>query len=146
MAEQKLESVCARRGIESVKAVSFGSAIFLIPLFLRFAPSWAESFYPVCFLSKITGLYCPGCGTMRAFESMAKFDFSSAFLYNPFLFLIVIPLSLYLCVIYTLRAVSGRQIPSLLSSHKSALPILVIIICVWIFRNIFPLKLADVIN
>ena len=142
MGEFRLELTSGCRKIELIKAVSLSSALLLIPLFLRFAPSWAERFYPVCVLTKITGLYCPGCGTMRAFRSLAAFDFESAFLYNPFLFLIVIPLFIYMSVIYMMRAISGKQIPSLLSSHRVALSVLALIIGIFIFRNIFPLRLS----
>jgi len=127
----------ARRRIEFSKAVLGIALIFAVPLFLRFAPAWAEQFYPVCIWNRLTGLYCPGCGTLRAFTALARLDFGGAFRYNPFLFLLVLPLAVYLCVIYVIRAISGRWVPSLLSSPKSVLPVAVIIAGVWIFRNVF---------
>jgi hypothetical protein len=133
---------CGQRKKELIKAVSLLSAFIFIPLFLRFAPLSFKPFYPVCFLTRFTKAYCPGCGTTRALEAMARFDFWEAFLYNPFLVLIVIPLLIYLFVIYALRALLGRDVPSLLSSPKSALPVLVLLAAVWIFRNIFPLGLS----
>ncbi|MDR0305661.1 MAG: DUF2752 domain-containing protein [Chitinispirillales bacterium] len=142
MGEFKPELTPTQRKLELIKAASFGPALFLIPLLLSFAPSWTKQFYPVCILTKITGLYCPGCGTARAFERLGAFDFWGAFLYNPFLFLFVIPILLYLCAIYMTRAVSGRHIPSLLSSPKSALPVLLLVIGIFILRNIFPLSLS----
>jgi hypothetical protein len=119
--------------------VFFGAALICaIPLFLRFAPAWAEQFYPVCIWNRLTDLYCPGCGTLRAFTALAHFDFGAAFRYNPFLFLLVLPLAVYLCVIYIIRAISGKWVPSLLSSHKAVIPAAAIIVGVWIFRNVFP--------
>ena len=35
----------------------------------------------------LTGLKCPGCGITRLLVSVARFDFASAFLFNPFLFI-----------------------------------------------------------
>ena len=40
-----------------------------------------------CVFHLITGLKCPGCGISRMLLSIAKFDFVSAFWYNPFLFI-----------------------------------------------------------
>jgi len=132
----------SQRKKELIKAVSILSAFLFTVLFLRLAPLWVKQFYPVCILTKFTKIYCPGCGTARALEAMANLDFWNAFLYNPFLCLIVIPLFIYLCVIYTLRARTGKQIPSLLSSPKSALPVLILIMGIWAFRNIFPFRLS----
>jgi|GEM_PF-6533291 len=131
-----------QRKKELIKAVSLPAAFFSIILFLRLAPLWVKEFYPVCVFTKLTKIYCPGCGTARSLEAMAKFDLWDAFLYNPFLCLFVIPLFVYLCVIYTLRARSGRYISSFLSSPKSALPVLILITGIWILRNIFPFRLS----
>jgi len=126
----------ARRGWELSK-VFFGAALICAALlFLRFAPAWAEQFYPVCIWNRLTGLYCPGCGTLRAFTALANLDFGAAFRHNPFLFLLVLPLAVYLCVIYVIRAISGKWVPSLLSSHKAVIPAAAIIVGVWIFRNV----------
>lgn len=110
---------------------------FIISLFLRFAPGWAARFYPRCFFNAATGLYCPGCGTLRALTALGELDFRTAFMYNPFLFLAVAPLAVYMCAIFLLRAVTGRRIPSILSSSKAALPAAAIVIAVFAARNLF---------
>ncbi len=40
-----------------------------------------------CFFYKITGYQCPSCGISRMFLSVLRFDFSSAFEYNQYLFI-----------------------------------------------------------
>ena len=40
-----------------------------------------------CVFYVITGLKCVGCGITRLFVSIARFDFISAFKYNPFIFI-----------------------------------------------------------
>jgi hypothetical protein len=109
---------------------------FAAVLFLKLAPDWAERFYPRCLLNAATGLYCPGCGTLRACKALGSFDVQAAFLYNPFLFLIIAPLAAYMCVIYLLRVITGRWVPSILSSYKAALPAAVIVIVILIVRNL----------
>jgi len=123
------------RGVELCKflaAVILPSAVLLI---LKAAPDGAERFYPRCVWNAATGLYCPGCGTLRACKALGSLDFQAAFLYNPFLFLIIAPLAVYMSVIFLIRAATGRWVPSILSSYKAALPAAVIIIVVWVLRN-----------
>lgn len=39
--------------------------------------------YPTCPLLAFTGLYCPGCGTMRALHDLAHGDLAGAMARNP---------------------------------------------------------------
>jgi hypothetical protein len=132
----------AQRRIELAKGLIACLAVFAAVLFFRLAPAGAERFYPVCILYKTAGLYCPGCGTLRALEALSVPDFKSAFLYNPFLLIAAIPLMLYMGVVYLIRGISGKYVPSLLSSPKAAIPVGAVIIGIWIFRNVFPLGLG----
>jgi len=97
---------------------------------------------PPCIFKTLTGLYCPGCGTGRALMALTRLDFAAAFLYNPLLFLIVMPFAAYMGTIYIMRKISGRWIPSIFSTPKAALPVLAVIIGMWVFRNVFPLGLG----
>jgi len=96
-----------------------------------------------CIMNERLGLYCPGCGSMRAIEAFIDGNFVDAFLYNPFLFTVFIPLVIYLVVICVRLLIMRRLIPSLLSSPKVTMMIVAIFIGVWILRNIFPLKLVE---
>ena len=39
--------------------------------------------YPICPFLRLTGCYCPGCGTLRALHSLLYGDLAAAFGYNP---------------------------------------------------------------
>jgi len=125
------------RGVELCKFLAVLTSPVAAALFFRFAPDGAERFYPRCAFYAVTGLYCPGCGTLRALQALGRLDFQAAFLYNPFLFIIIGPLAVYMCVIFLMRAMTGRWVPSILSSYKAALPAMVIVVAIWIVRNIF---------
>jgi hypothetical protein len=125
------------RGVELCKFLAVAILPFVVPLLLRLAPDWAERFYPRCLWNAATGLYCPGCGTLRALQALGRPDFRAAFLYNPFLFLIMAPLAAYMCVIFLMRAITNRWVPSILSSYKAARPAAVIVIAIWAARNVF---------
>ena len=46
-----------------------------------------------CPLKLFTGITCPGCGTTRMVMSILRFDFKSAFSFQPVLFCALIPLA-----------------------------------------------------
>lgn len=50
--------------------------------------------YPTCPFLWLTGLYCPGCGTLRALHALAVFDVGGALRMNP-LFVLTVPVLLW---------------------------------------------------
>ena len=49
----------------------------------RFSPTEINA--PSCAFHKLTGLYCPGCGSTRALRRLLRGDLVGAFRYNPLL-------------------------------------------------------------
>ena len=49
-----------------------------------FEPS-SYGFYPTCLFHRITGLHCPGCGSLRALHQLLHGQIWRAFQYNPML-------------------------------------------------------------
>lgn len=87
----------------------FASAALII-LFL-FDPA-IHGFYPQCMLHKITGLYCPGCGALRATHQLLHGNIAKAFSLNP-LFVIGTPLALSYAVLCRVRKRSGVKVNQL---------------------------------
>ena len=52
------------------------------------------SLTPPCVFHKLTGLYCPGCGSTRASQALIGGDVAHAFSMNPF-FVVCVPLLAY---------------------------------------------------
>lgn len=65
-----------------------------IVLFL-FEPG-KSSLYPPCLFHRLTGLYCPGCGTLRALAALLHGRLAEAFGLNP-LMVILLP---YVALVY----------------------------------------------
>lgn len=68
----------------------------------------------ICFFSRVTHLYCPGCGCTRAVEALLRFDFGGALAAHAF-----VPLACVLLLYYEIafvRAACGkiplRAVPS----------------------------------
>lgn len=49
-----------------------------------------------CMVSKLTGLYCAGCGTVRMMHSLAAGDFAGAFGYNQFFMIFGLPIIIFI--------------------------------------------------
>jgi hypothetical protein len=87
-------------------------AVFL----LYFFPPTETRFYPRCIFHAVTGLECPGCGSLRAAHSVLHGDFAMAFRLNPLLF-VLLPLAGLTWVVYRpagLSAIPAKWIWALL--------------------------------
>lgn len=51
---------------------------------------YAPGGYPLCPISALTGLACPGCGTARSLHSLVTGDLSAAFARNPLVPVLVV--------------------------------------------------------
>lgn len=80
--------------------------IFLLPIiiillvFTFFADPTKGPILP-CYINRVTGLYCPGCGMTRAIHSILRFDFAQAIRFNA--------LSLIIPALYILYYISRRK-------------------------------------
>ena len=90
-----------------------------------------------CVFYELTGLKCPGCGITRMIVSIARFNFTDAFRYNPFLFitgpfiLIYLAISEAKYVLYGNRKMGNWEIFILIE--------LTLAIAYGVLRNIYPI-------
>ncbi|MBF0457279.1 MAG: DUF2752 domain-containing protein [Nitrospirae bacterium] len=92
-------------------------------------PSLNE-FYPECLFHKLTGLYCPGCGSTRAMHQLLHGHIAAAFKLNP-LTVTALPF-----LIFGMLAETG-----VLTSQKRPSPryikiLIAAVVLFWILRNI----------
>jgi hypothetical protein len=96
------------------------------------------AFFPKCpFLLLTGGLRCPGCGSQRAIHSLLHLNLKEAFLYNP-----MVIISIPFLVLLAAAALTKESHPSFYNKINSSISskiLLAVIICWWIFRNIFGL-------
>jgi hypothetical protein len=60
--------------------------------------------YPRCVFHQVTGLWCPGCGGLRAVHQLLHGHIAAAFSLNPF-FVLLLPVML----LYSARCVAGKM-------------------------------------
>jgi len=116
----------------------------LAATFLLYTFNPADSlFYAPCLFHAITGLYCPGCGSLRAMHQLLHMHFSAAFKLNP-LFVLSIPLLVYLLLrsrfFKPKKYSSNSDIPAFLIWIY-----LYVVALFWIIRNIpsYPFSLLS---
>lgn len=96
----------------------------------------ATTLYPPCPFLYLTGFYCPGCGTSRAFHQLLHGNIAGALGYNP-LMVISIPFIIYLFISYFEIKINGRYIaPRIIFSSTFYGIIFTVIFGYWVLRNI----------
>ncbi len=90
--------------------------------------------YPVCPSLALTGLYCPGCGSMRAVSDLWNNDLAGAWSMNPLL-LIALPVVVASWFAWVRRAVTGRP-RRWISPPWVPNVLLVVVVAYWVLRNV----------
>ncbi|MBX6388837.1 MAG: DUF2752 domain-containing protein [Frankia sp.] len=90
--------------------------------------------YPTCPFRQLTGLDCPGCGTMRGLHQLLHGNIAAAADYNIF-FVIAAPLLVVGWAVTVARLLGWRvpRLPQLPTFAYVAIPVL--IVAFWIVRN-----------
>ena len=117
------------------------AGIVAIPMLYFFNPA-DSGLYPLCPFHWLTGLYCPGCGSLRAMHQLLHGHLIAAFGLNP---LMVLSLPFVICGFLSHIAALKSGKP-LLESRVPAIYIWIylgIVLLFWIARNIpvYPLSL-----
>jgi hypothetical protein len=98
--------------------------------FLNPATTW---FFPPCFFHKLTGLYCPGCGSTRALHCLLHGELREALHYNA-LFVLIFPL---LGIVYLVSIIHRRSSTTTSGRQWCWLALLVTLIVLFgVVRNI----------
>ncbi len=95
----------------------------------------SSAFFPRCPFHALTGLHCPGCGTLRGLHQLLHGNLRAAFLLNPLMVCWLPPIA-YWSVSGLVRMVSGRKLPAVFVPAAWIWGLLGVIILFWIARNI----------
>ena len=106
----------------------------LVYLFL-FNPASGTAIYPSCPLRLLTGLYCPGCGTLRGLHQLLHGHIIGALSYNP-LMVAALPFIGYAYLSYTLLALRGSGLPRVFVPPVLIKVLFWVVIAFGVLRNI----------
>jgi hypothetical protein len=110
------------------------AATVLAAVLYRFDPLQA-SFYPRCPLYLFTGLYCPGCGALRAGHALLHGELVAALGYNLF-FVLAVPVFAYLAASRVREAWTGRPLPTKRLPAPGVWAVVCVLIAFSILRNL----------
>ena len=109
-------------------------ALAVVGIFFFINPS-QSSWFLKCYFHELTGYDCPGCGVQRMFHHLLHGEFLEAFLMNPFVIVIVLPLSLIFIVTYFLPKDRLQWLHKCSTSMPTIIIVLITTIAWWIVRN-----------
>lgn len=87
-----------------------GATLGALTYLFLFNPATGASYFPSCPLRSLTGLFCPGCGTLRGLHQLLHGHLFTAFGFNP-LMVLSLPFIGYAYLSYTVMALRGRSLP-----------------------------------
>ena len=114
-------------------AVALPVVAIALVLFL-FNPSHYP-FYPRCLLYTTTGIYCPGCGSLRALHQLTHGHLVTALRCNPLLIL-SLPFVAFYCLRLASRWWAGKPLPRLALSPGCIKLLVTVLILFTVLRNI----------
>ena len=111
-------------------------------IILFFLDPAVTSIYPSCPLHTLTGLYCPGCGGLRALHQTLHGNLSAALRLNP-LFVLALPLILYELLLRLVSPLTGRPVRATLLRFLGPTTLLAAALVYFVLRNLpfFPFTL-----
>jgi uncharacterized protein DUF2752 len=90
--------------------------------------------YPACPFRMMTGLQCPGCGSLRGLHQLLHGHPLATFKLNP-LMILTLPFLLFVLFLSTRAAITGRPAAKFFIPAKYIWMFLGVVVFFWIFRN-----------
>ena len=110
------------------------TGVSLVGAVLFFFDPSRHGFYPTCLFHQATGLWCPGCGSLRACHQLLHGHFSAAFHYNALL-VISLPVAAWAGTVYAWRKMHHHPVSPAISAKWIWL-VLGIALAFAIWRNV----------
>ncbi|WP_239128076.1 DUF2752 domain-containing protein [Planobispora siamensis] len=124
-----------RRGMRVAAPLATAAAAAAAVAYVAAVDPNEPGHYPSCPFLVLTGLYCPGCGGLRAVHALANGDPVAALGLNPLLVLMV-PALAVLWGHWTLRSWKGEPFARKAPRAVYAWILLALMIGFWIARNL----------
>jgi hypothetical protein len=115
--------------------IFFTVAVLGSLLYFYFDPSY-NNIFPPCPFYTVTGFYCPGCGSQRAFHALLHGDIIQS-AHKNILFVIFLPLMLF-SLLATINNITRNKktAQGIFNSVLFTKMVLVIVLSFWVLRNI----------
>ena len=115
--------------------VTAGLALSAGAIYLYSFNPVAAGIYPICPFHALTGLHCPGCGTVRALHQLLHGNVLAAMRLNSFAVIMLPPIAYWL-VSSGLQFIGRKPLPSKFIPAFWIWMLLAAILLYWVLRNI----------
>ena len=128
------DALRARRiGLAAGLGAAAASAAAAVVLFVY--PPLEVGFYPRCPLFLLTGIYCPGCGALRAAHALLHGHVLEALDFNVF-FVLFLPFLAYAAASRISAATRGRALPTVFLPSRAIWALFCVIVAFTVLRNL----------
>jgi len=104
-------------------------------ILLRVFDPATSGIFPPCPIRYLTGLYCPGCGSLRAMHALLHGELAQAWAMNP-LMIVMLPFVTYGLVSAALLELRGNGLPEIMLPAKWIRAFCVLVVLYAVARNL----------
>src|SRR4029077_6729659 len=104
-------------------------------ILLRVFDPATSGIFPPCPIRYLTGLYCPGCGSLRAMHALLHGELARAWAMNP-LMIVMLPFVTYGLVSAALLELRGNGLPEIMLPAKWIRAVCVVVVLYAVARNL----------
>lgn len=124
------------RKVLPLKGLFIGLGLLTLGLVYFFFNPMQYTFFPECPFYELTGLYCPGCGSQRAFHALLHGHLLQAAGFN-LLAILFLPLIVYPAIVWTGNAFFHKKWKQKIL-YATWLPkaVLIAVVLFWLMRNL----------
>ena len=119
---------------ERLKSAAIAGLVVAASVVLFFFDPATSGLYGKCPFHMLTGLHCPGCGTLRASHQLLHMNLAAAIRLNP-LTVASMPFLTYAFASRALTGLRGRPLPRIFVPAPWIWALLVVILAFWFLRN-----------
>jgi predicted ABC-type sugar transport system permease subunit len=125
-----------KKSISILKKISIPIAILALGmLYFNLNPK-SFAYFPKCPFYSFTGLYCPGCGSQRAFHEMLHGNLWVGIQHNFLIILALLVIFYKFYVFFQSRFQKENTVKNILYHNAAPWVILGVVVSFWILRNI----------
>ncbi|MCJ7547411.1 MAG: DUF2752 domain-containing protein [Deltaproteobacteria bacterium] len=128
------KSLVEARGHRLKSLAVSGVGIAVVYFLYSFNPAGSILYIP-CPFHLLTGLHCPGCGSLRAIHQVLHGHLTIAFWLNP-LMVLSLPFLGYSLLSYLMLGIRGRSLPNIFVPASCIWVYLGVVLLFWGVRNI----------
>ena len=119
-----------------IKMLMIATAIFALATLYLFEDVESSTIFPRCIFYSLTGLYCPGCGSQRAFSALIHGNFLQAVNFN-LLFILMVPLLVYSSLVAVINLFKKEKLVQQIFYSTYFVRILFVAVLIfWAARNL----------